>query len=448
MATTAKQDLPHWDLSHLYDGPDAPALKADLDEAERRAKAFVKTYAGKLAALDGGVFAVAIIEYEAITEILHRAMSYGQLLFTVNTSDEEVGRFYQTLNERVTDISSETLFFTLEINRIDDATLGMMLTDPAAAHYGPWLHELCQFRPHQLADDMEKLLHDKSVTGRAAWVRLFEETFSDMRFEVEGVGKDLTQSQVLNLMSDRDAAKRKAAAMALGAKLGDNVRLLALITNTLAKDKEIEDRWRHYARPVSERNMANQVEDPVVDALVSSVQGAYADLSHRYYALKAKWFGQDALDYWDRNAPLPGDDSALYSWDEGRQFVWDAYGAFTAQIADLAKRFFDEGCIDAHPREGKDSGAFAHPVVPSAHPYILLNFHGKARDVMTLAHELGHGVHQLLAAKQGTLMADTPLTTAETASVFGEMLTDRKSTRLNSSHITISYAVFCLKKKK
>ena len=288
------------------------------------------------------------------------------------------------------------------------------------------LQEVREYRPHQLSDDMEKLLHEKSVTGRAAWVRLFEETFADMRFNVDGEGEGMTQSQVLNLMSDRDGTKRKAAAQALGAKLGDNVRLLALITNTLAKDKEIEDRWRHFDRPVSERNLANQVEDEVVDALASSVRGAFADLSHRYYALKAKWFGVEALDYWDRNAPLPDDASALYTWDEARQLVLDAYGAFTPQMAEVAGRFFNEGWIDAEPREGKESGAFSHPVVPKAHPYVLLNFHGKARDVMTLAHELGHGVHQVLAADQGTLMADTPLTTAETASVFGEMLTFRK----------------------
>jgi oligoendopeptidase F len=422
----ATQNLPNWDLSHLYAGPEAPALHADLDEAERRAKAFALTYAGKLAALDGGVFAAAIVEYEAITELLHRAMSYGQLLFTVNTSDSEISRFYQTLNERVTQISTETLFFTLEINRLDDATLDTMLTDPQAGRYRPWLREVRQFRPHQLSDEMEKLLHEKSVTGRAAWVRLFEETFSDMRFNVEGIGEGLTQSQVLNLMSDRDGEKRKAAAMAFGAKLNGNIRLLTLITNTLAKDKEIEDRWRHYDRPVSERNLANQVEDEVVDALVASVRASFGDLSHRYYALKAKWFGKEVLDYWDRNAPLPDDDSSLYGWDDARQLVLDAYGAFTPQMAGVAERFFKEGWIDAQPREGKDSGAFAHPVVPSAHPYILMNFHGKARDVMTLAHELGHGVHQVLAAGQGTLMADTPLTTAETASVFGEMLTFRK----------------------
>ena len=424
MAQTA--ELPNWNLSHLYDNREDPRLDADLNEAATRSKAFSDGYAGQLTALDGAGFARAIAEYESILEILHKAMSYGQLLFSVSTGDAEIGRFYQTLQERVTDISADTLFFTLEINRLDDEVLDAKMSDPAAARYQPWLREVRQFRDHQLSDDMEKLLLEKSVTGHAAWVRLFEETFSDMRFDVEGVGEELTQSQVLNLLSDKDGAKRKAAAASFGKVLGENVRLLALITNTLAKDKDIEDRWRKYPRPVSERNLSNQVEDEVVDALVSSVRDQFKNLSHRYYALKAKWFGQDELDYWDRNAPLPDDASAKFEWDEAKSLVLEAYGAFEPTMANVAARFFDESWIDARPREGKDSGAFSHPVVPSAHPYIMMNFHGKARDVMTLAHELGHGVHQVLAAEQGALMADTPLTTAETASVFGEMLTFRK----------------------
>ncbi|OEJ68492.1 M3 family oligoendopeptidase [Magnetovibrio blakemorei] len=424
MAETAQ--LPNWDLSHLYDSPEDKQLGADLDAAASRAKAFSNAYAGKLADMDGLAFAKTIGEYESILDGLYKAMSYGQLLFSVSTSDAEIGRFYQTLQERVTDISADTLFFTLEINRLDDEALAAKMSCPQALRYQPWLDKIRQYRDHQLSDDMEKLLLEKSVTGHAAWVRLFEETFADMRFDVDGVGEGLTQSQVMNLLSDKDGAKRKAAAMSFGKVLGDNVRLLALITNTLAKDKDIEDRWRGYARPVSERNMSNQVEDDVVDALVSSVRGEFKNLSHRYYALKAKWFGKEVLDYWDRNAPLPDDASAAFEWDDAKALVLDAYNGFEPRMADVAERFFAENWIDAQPREGKDSGAFAHPVVPSAHPYILLNFHGKPRDVMTLAHELGHGVHQVLAADQGGLMADTPLTTAETASVFGEMLTFRK----------------------
>ncbi|MBT4463672.1 MAG: M3 family oligoendopeptidase, partial [Rhodospirillaceae bacterium] len=238
-------------------------------------------------------------------------------------------------------------------------------------------------------------------------------------------GDDLTMSDILNRLSEPDADTRKVAAKALGKGLAENSRLFSLVTNTLAKDKATEDAWRSYRRPISSRNLSNQVEDNVVDALVSSVKESYPDLSHRYYKLKAKWFGVDALDYWDRNAPLPDDDAKLYDWDMAQKTVLDAYGQFDPEMADIATHFFDKRWIDAALRPGKDSGAFSHSTVPSAHPYILMNFHGKARDVMTLAHELGHGVHQVLAAGQGTLRADTPLTTAETASVFGEMLTFR-----------------------
>lgn len=418
-------DLPKWDLGDLYSGPDDPALDADLDAAHTLAKSFAESHQGKLEALDGADFAQSIADYEVICELLQKVVSYGQLLFTVRMNDGEIARFYQTLQERATDISTLTLFFTLEINRLDDAVLEAKLAaDSGAERYSPWLREVRQFKPHQLSDELENYILEKSVTGRASWVRLFEETFSDMRFDVDG--KQLTQSETLNLLSDKDAAIRKAASKGFSAGLAANIRLLALITNTLAKDKEIEDRWRNYARPVSMRNLANQVEDDVVDALVGSVKQSYPKLSHRYYALKAKWFAKEKLNYWDRNAPLPFDEAALFTWDQARTTVLEAYGDFSPTSAAIAKDFFDRGWIDAQPREGKDSGAYSHPVVPSVHPYILMNFHGKPRDVMTLAHELGHGVHQVLAADQGTLMSDTPLTTAETASVFGEMLTFRR----------------------
>ena len=416
-------DLPQWSLADLYASMTDPAIDRDLAQSKTDAKAFADTYKGTLATVDGATLGQAIATYESMSEVLHKLMSYGQLLFSINVGDAEVGRFYQTLQEKVTDISTLTLFFTLEINRLADDVLDGQLSDSACAHYGPWLREVRVFRDHQLGDDMEALLHEKEVTGRTAWVRLFEETFADMRISVDG--EDLTLSDALNLLSDKDGAKRKSAAQAFGATLGEHISLFSLITNTLAKDKAVEDRFRKYERPVSSRNLANQVEDDVVDALSSAVVEAYPNLAHRYYALKAKWFGSDTLAYWDRNAPLPFDESALYSWDDAKATVLDAYQAFTPEMAGIAGDFFDKGWIDAAPRAAKDSGAFAHPVVPSVHPYVLLNFHGKARDVMTLAHELGHGVHQVLAADQGTLMADTPLTTAETASVFGEMLTFR-----------------------
>lgn len=424
MSEPAKtKTLPAWDLTDLYAAPDAPEIDRDFSRAETLSKTFAERYQGKLATLSGDDLGQAIAEYEEVTEILYKVMSYAQLLFAADVSDGERGRFYQTTQERLTDISSTTLFFHLEINRLSDDLLAEQLKNEKAAHYAAWIRDTRAFRDHQLSDDLEKLLHEKSVSGRSAWVRLFDETEASLKFPLDG--EDLSMSDVLNLMSDKDGDQRKKAAKVLGQVLNENIKLFSLVTNTLAKDKAIEDGWRSYLRPISQRNLTNQVEDEVVDALVVSVRKAYPDLSHRYYRLKAKWFGVDQLDYWDRNAPLPDDETRLYDWPEARRMVLDAYGRFEPRLAEIADQFFEKNWIDAELRKGKDSGAFSHSTVPSVHPYILMNFHGKARDVMTLAHELGHGVHQVLSGPQGTLMADTPLTTAETASVFGEMLTFR-----------------------
>jgi len=414
-------DLPAWDLSDLFPGRDSPELAQALSEMEASAKAFAAQYQGRLDKLDGAALGAAVAEFERIDEVLSRIMSYASLTYSGAMTDPEVARFYQSMQERVSDISTHLVFFTLELNRIEDADLEAKLKAPELARYAPWLHDVRAFRPHQLSDEVERLLHDKAVVGRAAWNRLFDETVAGLRFRIGG--KDLTMSDALNLLSDKDGAKRKTAAEVIGKVLGENIRVFALVTNTLAKDKEIEDKWRDYPRPVSARNLANRVEDEVVDALASAVRDAYPSLSHRYYRLKAKWFGGDRLDYWDRNAPLPDDDDRRISWTEARGIVLDAYGRFSPDLAAVGRRFFDNAWIDAAPRAGKTPGAFAHPTVPSAHPYLLLNYHGKTRDVMTLAHELGHGVHQVLAGRQGHLMSDTPLTLAETASVFGEMLT-------------------------
>ncbi len=415
--------LPEWDLGDLYPGPDSPELAQDLEAVAATAAAFETRYAGRLGALDGAALGDAIAEYEAMDEILGRIMSYAGLLHAGAMDDPEVGRLYQTLSEKVTEISAHTVFFTLELNEIDDARLESLMAAPGLARYAPWLRDQRAFRPHQLSQEIEKLLHDKAVVGRAAWIRLFDETIDALRFPVDG--KDLTCAEALHLLTDPDGNKRRAAAKSLGAVLGRNTRLFALITNTLAKDKAIEDRWRGFPRPISSRNLANHVEDEVVDALIEAVRAAYPRLSHRYYRIKARWFGVEALPYWDRNAPLPDEDTRRIPWDEARETVLGAYRAFSPEMADLGRRFFDNPWIDAPARPGKSPGAFAHPTVPSAHPYLLLNYQGTTRDVMTLAHELGHGVHQLLAAGQGALMADTPLTLAETASVFGEQLTFR-----------------------
>ncbi len=422
-AATATVTLPEWNLTDLYPAMDSPRLKADQAQMDMASEAFEKRYKGKLAGLGGADLGKAIGEYEKISETLSRMSAYAQLLHAANMTDADIGRFYQTLQEKVTDISSRTLFFALEINRIDDAVLAKQLEDPTTKRYAPWLRDVRAFRPHQLSDELEKLLHEKSVAGRNAWVRLFDETMASLRFEVDA--RRLTATEALHLLSHRNRDTRREAAKAFGHGLGENARTFALVMNTLIKDKEIEDRWRGYRRPVSSRNLGNFVEDEVVDALVEAVKSSYADLSHRYYAIKARWLGLDKLEYWDRNAPLPEDDDREIAWEEARDTVLGAYGAFSKDLATIGKRFFDNAWIDAPARAGKAGGAFAHPTVPSAHPYLLLNYQGKSRDVMTLAHELGHGCHQILAGGQGHLLADTPLTLAETASVFGEMLTFR-----------------------
>ncbi|HEY1720213.1 MAG TPA: M3 family oligoendopeptidase [Magnetospirillaceae bacterium] len=426
-ATASRNDdlgpMPEWDLGDLYPAPDAPALERDLTDMAAAAEAFQQRYKGKLASGSGAQLGAAITEYERISEVLSRIMSYAQLNYAADVSDPERGKFQQSMQERATTITTKTLFFALEINRLSDAALEEKMADPAAGKYRPWLRDLRMFRAHQLADEMEELLHEREVAGRSAWTRLFDETIAEMRFPLDG--KMLTEPEALHLLSDKDGKVRRAAAKTVGETLGKHVRTFALITNTLAKEKEIDDKWRHYARPTSARNLSNQVEDEVVDALVKAVQDSYGRLAHRYYKLKAKWFGVAQLDYWDRNAPLPEADDREIPWREAKDIVLSAYRAFSPDLANLGTHFFENAWIDAPARPGKSPGAFAHSTVPSAHPYLLLNYLGKTRDVMTLAHELGHGVHQVLAGPQGLLMADTPLTLAETASVMGEMLTFR-----------------------
>ena len=302
----AAPDLPRWDLSDLFPGPQSPELAAALGRAAEEAKAFAGANRGRLQDLQGTALGQAVARYEELQDLTGRIASYTQLLYAGDMSDPEIARFYQTIQERLTDISSDLLFFTLELNRLDDAALQKRLQAKELAHYAPWLRDIRAFRAHQLSDELEKLLHEKQVAGRAAWNRLFDETIAALRFPVDG--KELTSSDALNLLTDRDAKTRRKAALALSEVLARNIRLFALVTNTLAKDKEIEDRWRGFPRPVSARNLANFVEDKVVEALVGAVRAAYPRLSHRYYALKAKWMGKERLDWWDRNAPLPQDE--------------------------------------------------------------------------------------------------------------------------------------------
>lgn len=417
-------ELPRWNLDDLYPGPDAQALTSDLERVSADAEAFRGRYEGRVVDLSGAALGQAIATFERLQEVLGRIGSYAGLLYSGDVNDPKIAQFYQTMQERTNAAGALLLFFPLEINRIEDTALAEKLRAPELQHYQPWLRDTRAFRPYQLSDEVEKLLYEKHVTGRAAWSRLFDETLASLRFPIGG--KELTNAEAFNLLSDRDPATRREAASSIGTVLGGSARTIALVHNTLAKDKEIEDRWRGFARPISSRNLSNFVEDEVVEALVGAVKASYPQLSHRYYRLKAKWMGQTKLEHWDRNAPLPDDDDRIIPWDEARGIVLDSFGAFSPRLAEIGNRFFAERWIDAPVRPGKAPGAFSHPTVPGAHPYILVNYLGRADDVMTLAHELGHGVHQVLAGHQGQLMADTPLTLAETASVFGEMLTFRK----------------------
>ncbi|MCB1484757.1 MAG: M3 family oligoendopeptidase, partial [Hyphomicrobiaceae bacterium] len=417
--------MPEWDLSDLYASPAAPEVKADIASAGEEAKRMKAAYQGKLGELakDGGKLVVAVKDYEKLSDTLGKLGSYAGLYYAQNQSDPARAKFYGDVSEALTRISTDLIFFELELNQIDDAVLDAAIAHKDLVRYKPWFDDLRKEKPHQLDEKLETLFTEKSQTGRGAWTRLFNETMSSLRFEVEGEKEPLTLEPTLNLMSDPSEPRRRAGAQALSKVFKANLPLFTLITNTLAKDKEISDRWRHFKDVADSRHLANRVEAPVVDALVSSVRSAYPRLSHRYYAMKAKWLGMDKLSHWDRNAPLPEKPERVITWPEAEAIVLKAYGAFAPDMASIAGEFFKKNWIDAPVKPGKAPGAFSAATVPSVHPYVLMNYLGKPRDVMTLAHELGHGVHQMLAREQGPLLAPTPLTLAETASVFGEMLT-------------------------
>ncbi|MCV9946795.1 MULTISPECIES: M3 family oligoendopeptidase [Rhizobium] len=427
-ADAALGDLPVWKLQDLYPSATSTAFVADMEKAGKAAIAFEEKWKGTLteAATKTGAEGIgaALKEYEALDDIIGRLGSFAGLTYFSDTINPANGKLYGDVQAKITEFSGHLLFFALELNRIDDAVIdACMANDPAAGHYRPWLLDLRKDKPYQLDDRLEQLFLEKSMTSAAAFNRLFDETMAELRYDIDG--EKVPLEVALNKLQEKDPEVRRKAAMALAETFKTNIRTFTLITNTLAKDKEIADRWRGFEDIADSRHLANRVEREVVDALAAAVREAYPRLSHRYYKMKAKWLGMEQMNFWDRNAPLPETSSATISWPEAKDTVLSAYGNFSPEMADIARRFFDEQWIDAPVRAGKAPGAFAHPTVPSAHPYVLVNYMGKPRDVMTLAHELGHGVHQVLAGAQGALMCQTPLTLAETASVFGEMLTFR-----------------------
>ena len=418
-------DLPEWDLSDLYASEDAAELQADLTWLKQSCIDFSNDYEGKLAQLNADEMLKAVERYEAIDIIAGRIMSFAGLRYYQLTTDPERAKFMSDMQDKLTEHTTILVFYGLEFNRLDEEALSKLLSqNTALARYKPVFDRMRAMKPYQLSDEMERFLHDQSVVGATAWNRLFDETIASLVFTIDG--EDLPLEAATNELSEQDRDTREAAAREIARVLRENTSLFARVHNTLAKDKEIEDRWRKMPTPQTGRHLSNHVEAKVVEALRNAVVAAYPKLSHRYYALKAKWLGLETMQIWDRNAPLPIEDDKLVDWTAAQEMVLSAYAEFSPEMAEIAKQFFTKSWIDAAVKPGKAPGAFAHPTVTTVHPYVMLNYLGKPDDVMTLAHELGHGVHQVLAAQQGELLSSTPLTLAETASVFGEMLTFRK----------------------
>lgn len=417
-----KLNCPSWDLSDFYTGIKDEAINADLSAAKKMASEFADEFEGKIAAISGDLLLKAIENYQEICEKIAKVGSFSYLIYASDLSNQDFVAFHQDVSEKIAEIEKDLVFFSLEINKIEDLE-AIFVNFADLEKFRPFLRDLRVFRKHQLSKDLEKFALEKNIAARDGWVRLFDETVNNLEFSYRE--KTLSSQEIFDLMSDADENVRKDAALAISETLAANSKVFAFITNILAKNKGVEDSWRGFERPISSRNLANFVEDEVVDVLVETVKKNYAGISEKYYKIKAKMLGKERLGFWDRNAPLADDDERI-SWDEAKDLVLEAYEEFDPKMREIGEMFFDKNWIDADVRKGKDSGAFSHPCVPSVHPYILMNYQGKVRDVMTLAHELGHGIHQFLAADQGYLMADTPLTLAETASVFGEQLVFRK----------------------
>ncbi|MBW4985752.1 M3 family oligoendopeptidase [Mameliella sp. CS4] len=414
-------DLPEWDLTDLYASPDAPELKRDLDWLEEACRSFAEDYEGKLDTLDADAFLTLVQRNERISTIAGRIMSFAGLRYYQLTTDAERAKFLSDCQEKITNYTTPLVFFSLEANRLgDDHYETLFAANADLNRYKRAFDRMRAMKPYQLSDELEKFLHDLGVVGDA-WERLFDETIAGLTFEVDG--EELNIEGTLNLLTEQDRDTREAAARELARVFAENLRTFARVHNTQTKEKEVLDRWRGMPTAQTGRHLSNDVEPEVVEALRNAVVDAYPRLSHRYYELKRKWLGLDVMQVWDRNAPLPMEATRTVTWDEARETVMNAYTAFDPRMGEIATPFFDKGWIDAAVKPGKAPGAFAHPTVTEVHPYVMLNYLGKPRDVMTLAHELGHGVHQVLAAGQGEMLSSTPLTLAETASVFGEMLT-------------------------
>lgn len=431
-----------WDLSDLYAGVDDPALDTDLGAALERARGFAERYRGRVASLSAAEIAAAMDEYESLQEPVGRAGSFVGLLFAADTSDPRHGALMQSVQERSSEIHNALVFFELEWVALEQGPVERLLADPALAGRRHLLESLRRYKPHVRSETEEQLLEQTANTGRRAFSRLFDEVMGDARFTVEIVGeaREVSEEEVLSLLYEPDRDVRRAGAASLTEGLRERSRVLSFIFNTLVQDKAQDDRLRSYQNPIDARNLANEIEGESVNALIDACVRNYP-LVARYYRLKAKLLGIDDLKDYDRYAPVPGAEGRR-EWPQAREIVLSAYADFSPPMADIARRFFDESWIDAELRPGKRGGAFSASTVPSAHPYVMLNYTGNLRDVMTVAHELGHGVHQYLARDQGLFEQNAPLTTAETASVFGEMIVFRRLLR-EETDPNIRLALLC-----
>ena len=417
--------MPEWDLSDLYSSASAKEIVKDLKSVEQLSESFASKYENKLSTLSATEMLICLMSQEKITGLMGRLMSFAALRYYQMTTDVSRTKLLSDIQDKITQLSAKIIFFSLEFNTLDESHLNDMLNENSELRrYRTAFDRMRAMKPYQLSDELEKFLHEQSVVGATAWNRLFDETIISLKFNINK--KDLSLEEVLNQLTDTNRRNREKAAKSLSKVLEKNITLFSRITNTLAKEKSIEDKWRKFPNPQFSRHLTNDVEEEVVKALRDSVVDSYSKTSHRYYKLKAKWLGLKKLEIWDRNAPLPQNEEKVISWSEARSIVTSAYTEFDPRMDALVQPFFEKGWIDAAVKPGKAPGAFSHPTVTDVHPYILLNYLGKPRDIMTLAHELGHGVHQSLSSSQGEILANTPLTLAETASVFGEMLTFQK----------------------
>jgi len=414
-----------WDLGDLYEGPDDPRIDADVAEAEADTAAFRERYYGKVATLDPPALAEAVEEHERIESAVVRALTYAHLLFATNMADPARGALVARLGEKAAALETQLLFFPLEWAALEDDVADAVLADAALDHWRHHLRSARKFRPYLLTEPEEKVVTEKTVSGASAWSRLYEEQLGALRVSLDGDEQSL--ETVMARLYDPDRDERRAAAEAITEALGPGLRTRTFVFNTILLDKSIDDRLRGYPTWISSRNLSNETTDEAVEALIEATTSRY-EVARRYYRLKARLLGLERLEHYDRFAPLDGD-STRSSWEDARSVVVDAYSDFSDEAGTIVARFFDDNWIDGPVRPDKRTGAFCATTVPGVHPYILMNYTGDRRSILTLAHELGHGLHGSLAMPLGLFNAETPLTTAETASVFGEALTSSGCSR-------------------